>query len=197
MRIRLVLAACLALVLVFTARWWLPSERPSVSLPERPDTRFDYTLSVFEARFTDAQGNTELIIHGPRLEHHSDTRIAVLTEPRFQIRPDGQAWHGQSRHGRFDRDADQLTLEDDVVLTQPSDDGDTVIETRILHHDRLGRTITATEAVEIRQPGTLLRAGGLKMELDTDIIELTDDVQATMAVSARAGGAAGQPRDDR
>jgi hypothetical protein len=75
-------------------------ERPGISVQPPPDTRFDYTLTDFSARFSDAEG-TELLVSGPRLEHDSATRVATLLEPRFQLDPTGSNWHGQSRTGRF------------------------------------------------------------------------------------------------
>jgi LPS export ABC transporter protein LptC len=177
---RLVLAASLVLVAVFLIRWWLPGERPATALPTLPDTRFDYTLSDFSARFVDEQGETTLIVTGPRLEHHADTRIATLQTPRFQFEPEGRNWHGQSRVGRFERDANQLTLEGEVVLSQSLDQGQLTIETETLHHHRAARTISSDVAVSLHQPGTRARSGGLMIQLDQDTIELTNHVQAQM-----------------
>lgn len=180
---RLVLAASLALVLAFIVRWWLPGERPSMPLPTLPDTRFDYTLSDFSARFHSAEGETTLVVNGPRLEHDSETRIATLQSPRFQFEPDGRNWHGQSASGRFERDADLLTLEGGVLLSQALDHGQLVIETEALQHHRAARTISTDTAVTLRQPGTQAHSGGLMMRLDQDTIELFNHVQAQMQTS--------------
>lgn len=180
---RLFLAASLVLVLAFIVRWWLPGERPSVPLPTLPDTRFDYTLGDFSARFYNDEGEMTLLVSGPRLEHDSATRIATLQLPRFQFEPDGRNWHGQSNSGRFERETDQLTLEGEVMLTQALDHGEVVIHTETLHHHRAARTISTDTAVTLHQPGTQARAGGLMMRLDQDTIELSDHVQAQMQTS--------------
>jgi LPS export ABC transporter protein LptC len=179
---RLVLAACLALVAAFAIRWWLPGERVAMTAPAMPDTRFDYTLTDFSARFTDAEGAVTLLVSGPRLEHHSLTRIASLQEPRFHLEPAGKNWRGESRLGRFERDEELLIMEREVVLTQQLETGQLVIETESLHHHRLERTISATTPVEMRQPGTWLRAGGLMVRLDHDTIEFFNHVEVQMQV---------------
>jgi LPS export ABC transporter protein LptC len=179
---RLVIAACLVLVLAFAIRWWLPSERVSTTAPTLPDTRFDYTLTEFSARFTNAEGQVELLIEGPRLEHDSATRIATVTEPRFHLAPDSQDWTGRSRTGRFERDEELLVLEGEVVLSQPLEEGMLTINAEILHHHRPARTISADTPVEMHRPGTWLRAGGLMIRLDQDTIELSNHVQAQMQV---------------
>lgn len=179
---RLILAACLALALVFAVRWMLPSDRTPSALPELPDSRFDYTLSDFSARFTGNDGQVELLVSGPRLEHDSATRIATLTEPRFQVEPGGSNWQGRARQARFNRDDEILFLEGDVVLTQPQDDGEVTITGEALQHDRLARTIASDQTVEIERPGTWLRAGGLMITMDQDLIELSDDVQGKIQV---------------
>lgn len=192
---RLVMAACLVLILAFVVRWWLPGERPSLPLPALPDTRFDYTLSDFSARFEDAEGQTTLIVTGPRLEHHSVSRIATLDSPRFRFEPDDRDWHGRSNIGRFERDADLLSLEGDVVLHQLLEDGELRIETEELHHQRSARTIFADVPVNLTQPGTEARAGGLMIRLDQDNIELTNDLHAQMQTRSPQGPAAGRPAD--
>lgn len=196
MRWRLILAACLALALAFAVRWLLPSERTPGALPELPDTRFDYTLSEFSARFSAPDGRVELLVSGPRLEHDSATRVATLTEPRFHFEPDASNWRGRARRARFDRNEETLFLEGNVVLTQPQDNGELTVTGEALQHDRLARTIASDQAVEIERPGTWLRAGGLKIKLDQDLIELSNNVQATIQVDRPDSNDGGRPSAD-
>lgn len=179
---RLLLAACLALALVFAVRWMLPSDRSPSALPNLPDARLNYTLSDFTARFTDEEGQVELLVSGPRLEHDSATRVATLNQPRFQVEPDGGNWRGRAEQARFDRNDEVLLLEGNVVLTQSHSDGEVSVTGEALQHDRLARTIASDQAVEIERPGTWLRAGGLMIRLDQDLIELSKNVQATIQV---------------
>jgi LPS export ABC transporter protein LptC len=196
LRGRLVLAASLVLVAVFLVRWWLPGERPSTVLPSLPDTRFDYTLSDFSARFYNAEGELSLLLDGPRLEHDSATRIASLVSPSFRFDPEGRDWHGQALSGQFDRDADALSLIGEVILHQQLEQGRLVIETERLQHQRAARTISGDQPVSLRQPGTQARAGGLMIRLDEDTIELHEHIHAqmqTVGPGRRPAGAGREP----
>ncbi len=177
MRWSVIIAASLAILLVVALRWFWPSDRVQPPLVEIPDARFDYILSDFTARFTDPQGRIELLVSGPRLEHDSNVRIATMEQPRFEVRPETDHWTGRSDTGHFERDEDLLILQDNVVLTQPLDDVELTIESQALQHDRQARTISTTTSVEVHRPGTWLRAGGLMITLDKDLIELSNHVQ--------------------
>ena len=124
MKRRVVLAACLALVLVFVVRWQFPDDRGARIVPSLPDTRFDYTLTDFSARFLDADGRVELLVSGPRLEHDSALRVASLIDPRFHIEPEGADWRGRADRALLLRDADELQLAGKVVLTHQSERGE-------------------------------------------------------------------------
>ena len=180
MKWSVIVAASLALLLVFALRWFWPSDRVQTPTMEVPDARFDYILTDFTARFSDSQGHLELLVSGPRLEHDSSTRIVSVEQPHFQIRPESDHWTGRSDSGRFERDEDEMILQGNVVLTQPHEDGDVVIESQALHHHRSAGTISANTPVEIHRPGTWLRAGGLMITLEKDLIELSNHVQAQM-----------------
>lgn len=188
---RLVLVAGLALVLAFTARWFWPSERSAIVLPSLPDPRFDYSLENFSARFLDDDGRLELQVSGPRLVHDSASRTVTLTEPRFRLDPEGSHWEGQSELGYFLRDADELILSGDVRFTQALPVGETLITGERLQHDRRARTIHSDRPVEIHRPGTLLRAGGLIVNLEDDSIELFNDLHGQFQAAPAL------PRDSR
>ncbi len=170
--------AGLALALAFGVRWWWPSERSPAVLPSLPDPRFDYTLENFSARFSNDAGELELLVSGPRLVHDSIARTATLEQPRFLFEPDGGDWRGTADLARFERDDDLLLLEGNVRITQALEQGAIMLTGERLQHDRQARTISSHQTVEIRRPGTWLRAGGLRMELDDDTIELFNDVHA-------------------
>ncbi len=180
---RLLLAAAIALAVVFLVRWWLPSERPALLPTVPPDPRFDYSLSDFEGRFHDADGRLELVIGGPRLEHDSATRIATVTDPRFVIDPSGQPWHGRADQAQLARDDEEMALLGNVRLSQAGARGELVITTEALYHQRASATLTSDQPVEARQPGTWLRGQGLSVWLNDQTIELSEHVQGQMATA--------------
>jgi len=177
---KMVLAACLALVIVFVIRWQFPDDRSDRISTRLPDTRFDYSLTDFHARFRAADGTVELIVSGPRLEHDAATRIATLREPEFHIQPDGADWRGRADRGRLKRDDDEMVLEGNVVLAHPAPGGTVTITTEQLHHHAARRTIEAMSTVEMSQPGSFMRAGSLILWLDDDIVEFSDHVQGEL-----------------
>ncbi len=186
MKWSVIVAASVALLLVFALRWFWPSDRVQPPAVELPDARFDYILTDFSASFSDPQGHPELLVSGPRLEHDSRTRIASVEQPRFQIRPQSDQWTGRSDTARFERDEDEISLLGNVVLSQSVEQGELVIESQALHHHRGAGTISADTPVEIHRPGTWLRAGGLMITLEKDLIELSNHVQAQMQTAPRS-----------
>lgn len=185
---RVVLIACLALVVALGVRWLMPTDRSATPPITMPDTQFDYTLSDYSARFRDADDRVELTLSGPRLEHVWAERVARLESPEFHIEPEGADWQGSSQSGRVLRDDELLVLEGEVVLVHRAARGDIEVRTERLRYDRRARTITSDSPVEVTQTESSLRSGGLRIELDNNLLELTDGVQGELepAVADRA-----------
>ncbi len=192
MRRRLILAACLALVLVFVVRWQFPDDRSARALPTLPDTRFDYALTDFSAVFRDAEGAVELMISGPRLEHDSATREATVFEPAFHIEPEGANWQGRADRARVLREAEESILEGNVVLTHASEGGAVRVHAERLHHRAGERTIQSESTVEVHHPGSFVQAGSVIFRLDDDILEFSDHVQGELHPDRSGAG----PDDD-
>lgn len=186
MRRSLVIAASLVLIVVVSFRWWLPGEHSNRTAINLPDTRFDYTLTDYQARFHDALGQPELSVAGPRLEHDAATRIVSLIDPRFTIPAAEGRWQGQASRGRFTRDQELLELMDNVTITRDQPDGRLTITTEALQHLRPARTISADVPVALMRPGTDLTAGGLMIHLDNETVELSNDVHLQARPAARA-----------
>jgi len=192
---RVVLIACLALVVALGVRWMMPTDRSATPQISMPDTQFDYTLSNYSARFRDEQDRIELTLAGPRLEHVWADRVARLQSPEFHIEPSGADWRGSSQSGRVLRDDEMLVLEGDVTLIHRAARGDIEVRTERLRYDRRARTIISDSPVEITQAESNLRSGGLRIELDNNLLELTDGVQGELepAMADRAAADSDQP----
>src|SRR5690625_7160796 len=80
---RTVLIACLALGVALGIRWFIPADRSATPPISIPDTRFDYTLTDFDALFRDADQQVELTPSGPPLDQHSPERAARPTAHGF------------------------------------------------------------------------------------------------------------------
>ena len=175
----MVLVGAVVLTAAVLFRWWLPTERVIAPTVTPPDTRLDYRLQVFKARFHDEQGRPELLIEGPGLEHDAETRVVTLTDPIFLIDTEAAPWNGRAKQGRFEREFDTLYLIDAVELWRDGPDGRLTVTSQALQHQRPARTISADVPVDLTQPGTELRAGGLMIQLDTDIVDLSNDLHIT------------------
>src|SRR5699024_5759189 len=167
---RVVLIACLALIVALGIRWLLPTDRSATPPISMPDTRFDYTLSDYSARFRDALDRVELMLSGPRLEHVWAERVARLQSPTFHIEPEGADWQGASDTGRILRDDELLILEGGVTLTHRAERGTIEVRTERLRYDRRERTITSDTPVAITQTASRLQSGGLRIELDKNVL---------------------------
>ncbi|WP_181918290.1 MULTISPECIES: LPS export ABC transporter periplasmic protein LptC [unclassified Wenzhouxiangella] len=195
---RVVLIACLALIVALGIRWLMPTDRSATPPITMPDTQFDYTLSDYSARFRDEQDRVELTLSGPRLEHVWAERIARLRSPEFHIEPEAADWHGTSDGGRVIRDDAVLVLEGNVTLTHRGERGDIEVKTERLRYDRRARTITSDTRVTMTQAESLLQSGGLRIELDNNLLELTDGVQGELepAVASRGRDPGAPDRSD-
>ncbi|MDZ7791373.1 MAG: LPS export ABC transporter periplasmic protein LptC [Xanthomonadales bacterium] len=195
---RIVLIACLALVLALGIRWLMPSDRSATPPVTVPDTQFDYTLTDYSARFRNANNAVELTLSGPRLEHVWAERIARLQSPEFHIEPEGADWQGSSERGRVLRDDEMLILEGDVRLVHRGERGEIEVRAERLRYDRRARTITSDTPVSITQIESRLRSGGLRIELDNNLLELTDGVHGELdpATAGRDDPAADPDRPD-
>lgn len=180
MKARVLLAAVGALVLVLLVRWQFPDDRSNRITPKLPDPRFDYTLTDFQARFHDENGELELLLSGPRLEHDATSRIATIQTPDFHIQPQTANWLGQSEQALLLRDADELILEGNVVLEHPGPDGQLTIVTERLRHSIGQRTIEAPASAEMRGPDTFIQAGRVVIRLDDETLEFFDNVQGEL-----------------
>jgi LPS export ABC transporter protein LptC len=193
---RVVLIACLALVVALGIRWLMPTDRSATPPITMPDTQFDYTLSDYSARFRDAEDRVELTLSGPRLEHVWAERVARLQSPEFHIEPEEADWRGSADSGRVLRDDEILVLEGQVTLAHRADRGEIHVQTERLRYDRRARTISSDTPVTITQAESRLQSGGLRIELDKNTLELTDGVQGELepVVADRADPAASPDR---
>jgi lipopolysaccharide export system protein LptC len=172
----LLLTAAGILVAAVAFRWWFPTERlpsPAIAMPE---TRLDYQLGQFEARVYSESGALEFLLSGPALAHDPDTRVMALTRPEFRFEGSSLPWWGQADQGRFDRGMDTLDLIGGVEMWQDLPEGRLTVRSERLQHQRPARTISADVPVRLSRPGTELNAGGLMIQLDSETVELLNDV---------------------
>lgn len=180
MKTRILLAAIGALVLVLAIRWQFPDDRGNRISADLPDPRFDYTLTEFTASFRNENGQLELILSGPRLEHDALSRVATIQSPAFQIDPDGSDWQGRANRGVLLRSADELLLEGNVLLEHTDASGTLQITTDQLRHPVGRRTIESPGPAQMHGPDSFIQTGRMTVRLDDDTVEFFDHVQGEL-----------------
>ena len=180
MKSRFLLASIAALVLVLAIRWQFPDDRSNRISADLPDPRFDYTLTEFTASFRNEDGELELVLSGPRLEHDAATRVATIQSPSFHIDPEGSDWHGQANQALLIRDADELLLEGNVLLEHVGAEGALQITSDQLRHPVGQRTIESPGPALLRGPDASIQAGRIVVRLDDDTVEFFDHVQGEL-----------------
>jgi LPS export ABC transporter protein LptC len=183
---RLIALASLSLAIVFLVRVWVPSDRAMRTIPALPDTRFDYTLNDFRSEFFNSQGQLEWLIEAPTLTHESSTKTALIDAPTVVIEPNGSRLDARADRGRIIRDEDIIILTGNVVVRQTLLEGERVITSETLHHNRRQRTIVAETDVNITEPGAKLRSERLRIDLDSETLEFYDHVQGEIDMDRRA-----------
>ena len=186
------LLASLTLVLLLAGQWWLNRSDDQRSAPiALQDQPIDYALTDFTAEFFNDQGELDLIVQAPRLEHRADTRQAHITEPVFTLTGQQPSWRGQAETGLIDRTLEQMELSGRVIARQAHPDGEIRVESDHIRYDRNRQDLHSPGPARISQAGTELRGGTLTVWLNEQRAELENDVQGTYRTMP--GGTADEP----
>jgi lipopolysaccharide export system protein LptC len=158
--------------------WLLREADPPAVLVGPP--RSDYSVEQFQLVALDAAGAEAFAAHGPRLARHPFLGTIDIEEPRFTF-PDqeGALWHSRAARAWVSRDGSELRLLGDVELDGPAADAAEPIRLRSERLDvfpRENRVATDT-AVTVTEPGSILRARGLRADLDARRVELLSEVK--------------------
>ena len=174
------LLASLTLVLLLAGQWWLNRSDDQRSAPIALQNQpIDYALTDFTAEFFNDQGELDLIVQAPRLEHRADTRQAHITEPVFTLTGQQPSWRGQAETGLIDRTLEQMELSGRVIARQAHPDGEIRVESDHIRYDRNRQDLHSPGPARISQAGTELRGGTLTVWLNEQRAELENDVQGT------------------
>jgi lipopolysaccharide export system protein LptC len=169
------------LLLLAAASGWLlwqlrePPAPPALVGPPRSD----YTLEEFELVALDADGRESFLARGPRLARHPFLGTLDIEQPRFVI-PDrgGAPWTSRADRAWVSRDGTELRLLGAVELRGPAADpaAPRLVTERLNVYPREDRVDTEA-AVTVTEPGSILRARGLRAELDARRVELLSEVR--------------------
>lgn len=183
---RLQLLVALMLALIAAATGWMLFRDFDQAKPDRfsGPSRPSYELIDFELDAFDAQGKIAFRTQAPRLLHDDRVKGMAVTMPVFHLfGENGQRWLARSASAWIDTVAKRIDLETDVAISR---DTDKASEAWSMTTERLvayteTRLIDTDRAVEVRQPGSILRGRGLSADLNARTFELKADVNGIFA----------------
>ena len=172
------LLAATTLILLIAGQWWLNRSDDQTTAPiALQNQAIDYALTDFTAEFFNTDGELDLIIQAPRLEHRADTRQAHIDAPAFTLAKHEPVWRGTAATALIDRNLEQLELAGQILVRQAHPNGEIQVQSDLIRYDRGGAIMHSPGPARISQPGTELRGDTLTVWLNEQRAELENDVQ--------------------
>ena len=184
MRALPLLPIALLAVLAAVSGWllWQLRERDAAPVMVGPP-RSDYSLEDFQLVALDAAAQESFLARGPRLSRHPQLGTIDIEQPRFSFPQNDAApgmapWTSRAERAWVSRDGSELRLSGAVALRGPANDPQApmLVTERLTVFPRDDRVETDA-AVTVTEPGSILRARGLRAELDTRRVELLSEVR--------------------
>ena len=178
---RLQVFVAIVLALIAAATGWMLLRDFNQAKPDRfaGPSRPSYELIDFELDAFDEQGKIAFRTKAPRLLHDDRVKGMAVTAPVFHLFGDnGQRWLAQSATAWIDTVAKRIDLDTDVAIRRDTDDATqawALTTDRLVAHTET-RLIETDRAVEVLQPGSILRGRGLSADLNAKTFELKADV---------------------
>ncbi len=183
------LAAFVLFLLAAVSGWWvwrLHSDAAAPPLVGPP--RSDYLLYDFSLVALDVDGRESFAASGPRLTRHPGLGTLDVEQPHFSS-PDarGEVWTSRAARAWVSRDGSEVRLLGDAeVLGPPPASGAPIrmSSDRLVLFPRTQR-IETDAPVTVTEPGSILRATGMRAEIDARRVELLSQVRIQHEPRAR------------
>ncbi len=171
----------LAIVLGLAASYfWEPLTRPSLdtaNISNRQQLPQNY-LETTRTWNYDEGGALVEIIEAQRADHFPKKDEALLQEPRYYSHHgDDRTWSGQAKSGRYIFSRETLVLLERVKLVNDQSGG--ILESESMSLDMDKKTAATIMPVTITQGPHVTRADALLAELDSEKIQLINNVEST------------------
>lgn len=162
----------------FASTWlilqWLGTTNNSIKETD-PDS---FISNVIAIKMNDL-GNPQDELLTPLMEHYPLNDTTAIITPHLIMYPDkGEAWHIHSNKGKSQQGIKEVTLWDNVVITQaagPYNVATTMTTSSITIYPK-AQTAQTEQPVHIQQPGGNVNSTGLKANLNTGTIDLLSQV---------------------
>lgn len=136
-----------------------------------------YALTEVTMNITDETGRISSTLKAPNLVHYVDTEITVIEQPRVTVFADTGNWYFSSPIAEFTRLEDRLFFPKEVTI-HSQDEPVIELHTSVMTVDLTTELATTEAAIKMRQPGTEMQGIGAKIFLNTQVVEIMDNVYA-------------------
>jgi LPS export ABC transporter protein LptC len=143
------------------------------------DTRLNYALQDFKARYYDQQGRLAGTVTAPRLANDAETGIGVIDRPRFQVVHEGHHWTILSESATVSPDQERVVFSGPVSLLgrDQAQGGEVSIQTSEVTLEIDPRVAHSDEAITIVEDRNTLNAFGFRLDMTTEQFHLDKQVE--------------------
>ncbi len=177
--------ATLALIIVFVSVRVLERNDDStlnVNEVARNQVADNYSTDITALQFNEA-GELQYHLHADRAAHYLHTDIALVQRPvLLSYADDGAVWRSVAGHGKVRPGGNIIDLWDNVVIRRTDDSAE--IATDDVTFDTLNGEADTTAAVTITTPTSQLQGNGMHANIDTETVNLLNNVRGTYGLRA-------------
>lgn len=136
-----------------------------------------YALTEVTMNTTDENGRISSTLKSPNLVHYVDSQVTVIDEPRVTVFADAGNWYFSSPVAEYTRLEDHLFFPQDVTIKSQGEPG-IELQTSAMTVDLTTEIATTEAVIKMWQPGIQMQGLGAKIFLNSQIIEIMDNVYA-------------------
>ncbi len=136
-----------------------------------------YALTDVTMNTTDETGHISSTLRSPSLIHYVDSEVTVIEQPRVTVYADSGNWYFSSPVAEYTRLEDHLFFPEDVTI-QSLGEQSIELQTSGMTVDLAAELATTEAVIKMRQPGIHMQGIGARIFLNTQIIEIMDNVYA-------------------
>jgi LPS export ABC transporter protein LptC len=151
-------------------------DEPDTELGKEAEHRGYY---VNDATLTEMgkDGRPRVIVHAATIEQQLSDQSVRMSQLELDYRTmESGDWHVTAREGEMPADRKSIRLAGDVAITGTESRGEALIRTERLSYDIDNAIVQTEEPVSVRFGQHLLKARGLRAELNAGTIKLESDV---------------------
>lgn len=170
------------LLAVLTATvFWLGRSSQERSAPPITglDTKLDYALRQFEARYFDADGRQAARMWAPILTNDAVSGVAVVENPRFEVMHEGSLWNIIAESATVAADRERILLAGKVNMRRMAPDSLEWLEvnTSEMTLEVTARVAHSDQPVVIMDDNSTMEAVGFSIDMRDDSFHLDDQVK--------------------